>query len=164
MNSAPFCGLHNQHYFPIMPSQKEIRYLLEGKDLGLIDGQFSTILNGQDEELSIISETSISKTSIISQSEYFLSKNYSSWKKYMKNSKADRNWIMQEWMAATKHWRLTILYKSFKFWERCAIIFAQASQFRMSMAAAKIVKCMKSTLKSRHVIGYLLDLENAKCV
>ena len=62
---------------------------------------------------------------------------FKAWKKYVKESKENRNWIIQQWMLATTVWRRHALRNFMLRWHFYAMISANAKHFRSTVLKRK---------------------------
>jgi hypothetical protein len=73
--------------------------------------------------------------SIAEQSRLFLERKALDWRKYIRASKQDRNWILSEWIAATKFWRQRMLKIRFQKWKKAACRISVAQSYRVTSLA-----------------------------
>ncbi|KAJ3302412.1 hypothetical protein HDV03_005007 [Kappamyces sp. JEL0829] len=78
-----------------------------------------------DHDVSVITSDDVSE-----YSNRYLSSNVSTWKRYITESKRDRQWILQEWISATVFWRTRLSRRFFRKWHQAATFSANATYFR----------------------------------
>ncbi|KAJ3320899.1 hypothetical protein HDV06_004795 [Boothiomyces sp. JEL0866] len=128
----PFCFKHSRHLVPVQekenkdPSKAEIVY--ESSDYDISEMKNSLFLEQSDTELV---------------------KMFSSWKEAIQKSKLNKKWIMQEWLAATKFWRIKLLKRIFGIWVNNGSMMAQAHVFRYHNLVDKHMLKIISIFKSR---------------
>jgi hypothetical protein len=70
--------------------------------------------NDETENLSSIASETDGSDSIST----YLSSNFATWREFISESKKNRQWIIQEWISATKFWRNRILKRYLIVWNR----------------------------------------------
>jgi hypothetical protein len=68
-----------------------------------------------------------------------VSLNRKTWKRYIRESKKDREWIVHEWISATSWWRGQSLKKSMRFWFKEAQNRSIASSFRKKKVGQRVL-------------------------
>lgn len=82
-------------------------------------------------------------------SSQYLRDNTTTWKLYISESKRDRQWIVQEWISATKVWRRGLLLRFFTVWQRYTILTTNAAFMRQNGLLLPVIKIF--TVKARAI-------------
>ncbi|KAJ3275470.1 hypothetical protein HDV01_000297 [Terramyces sp. JEL0728] len=126
----PFCFKHSRHLVPVQDKENILKteILYEPSDYGISELKNSLFLEQSDTELVKV---------------------FSSWKETIQKSKMNKKWIMQEWLAATKFWRIKLLRRLHRVWVENASMMAQAHIYRYHSLVDKPMLKIISLFKSR---------------
>lgn len=111
ISNVPFCNDHQRHLMPVVLNT-------------------STIIDNQDYD----TDDTISEIS-----SHYLLNNATTWKEYVSESKRNKQWILQEWISATRVWRKRMLQSVFDNWYRITLLSYQADQHYIEVL---VLKCL----------------------
>ncbi|KAI8900089.1 hypothetical protein BC833DRAFT_316303 [Globomyces pollinis-pini] len=156
-STAPYCLHHQQHLVPMKFSA--ISGSIQPEETHSAAFNHTTNPNYQLDSFSVESSTDsmMNPSDILHHTNYELAEMLSSWKRFnkalnsssIKKLKSNKQWIMQEWMAATRFWSNSLLKRSFKYWLKSAVLQQNAWYFRNQNLQVKYFAALYATSSSR---------------